>query len=91
MPWLVDVGAAFGERDLVDHAVEGLAAGFDGALGPGFADGGAEAGGIDLLWGREGSALGQAGEAELEVLALGAQGGVGRLPPRQRTPVSMSL
>ena len=50
---VVDVGAALGERDLVDHAVEGLAAGFDGALGPGFAHGGAEGLGVDCVGGRE--------------------------------------
>lgn len=50
---VVDVGAALGEGDLVEEAVEGLAAGFNGALAPGFADGGAEGLGVDGVGGRE--------------------------------------
>ena len=50
---VVDVGAAFREGDLVEEAVEGLATGFDGALGPGFADGGAEGLGVDGVGGWE--------------------------------------
>ena len=50
---VVDVHAALRERDLVEEAVEGLAAGFDRALGPGFADGGAEGVGVDGVGGRE--------------------------------------
>ena len=43
-------------------------------MGPGLKYGGAEGGGVDLLG--QGAALGQGGEAELEVLAAGAQGRV---------------
>lgn len=72
----MDVEAAGGEGDLLQKLVEGLSAGFEGAVGPGFEDGGAEGFEVDVGGGRERGVGWEGREAELRVLALGAERGV---------------
>ena len=72
----MDVETSWGEGDALQELVEGLAAGFEGASGPGFQDGGAEGGEVDgVEWGRRGAG-GEGGQLEAQVLALGAERGV---------------
>ena len=72
----MDVEAAGGEGDLLQELVEGLSAGFEGAGAPGFEDGRAEGGEVEVGGWRRWRAGREGGQTELRVLALGAERGV---------------